>query len=84
MSWRNVSICHGETSASTVNTIHAQSTLSADYDTPSRLSFQTGVSPSKLNEEEGDVNTNEQQQQWSWYPPHTSLPEVHLLICHFV
>jgi len=59
---------HKKKSTSTVNTIHAQSTLPADYDTPSKLSFQTGLSSSKPNEkEEDDVNNNEQQ--WSWYPP---------------
>ena len=58
---------HKKKSTSTVNTIHAQSTLPADYDSPSKLSFQTGVSSSKLNEEEEDVSNNEQQ--WSWYPP---------------
>ena len=62
---------HKKKSTSTVNTIHAQSTLPADYDTPSKLSFQTGLSSSKPNiEKEDDVNNNEQlQQQWSWYPP---------------
>ena len=60
---------HKKKSTSTVNTIHAQSTLPADYDAPSNLSFQTGLSSSKSNEEEEDVNNNEQQQQWSWYPP---------------
>jgi len=52
---------HKKKSTSTVNTIHAQSTLPADYDSPSKLSFQTGLSSSK--------HSNDQQQQWSWYPP---------------
>lgn len=49
---------HKKKSRSTVNTIHAQTNLPSDYDTPTKLAFQTYKD-----------QIQKQQQQWNWYPP---------------
>ncbi|KAL7551393.1 hypothetical protein ACHAWF_017108, partial [Thalassiosira exigua] len=50
---------HKKKSRSTVGTIHDQSTFPSDYESPTRLAFQT---VSKGNDEN-------HTQQWSWNPP---------------
>jgi len=53
---------HKKKSKSNVNTIHAQTNLPSDFDSPRRLSFQTGVS-SKSDDNE------QPQQQYFWRSP---------------
>lgn len=55
---------HRKKSKSTVNTIHARTTLPSDHDSPEKLSFQT--TSTKIGDVEGILN---ETQQWSWYPP---------------
>jgi hypothetical protein len=54
---------HKKKSKSNVNTIHAQTNLPANFDSPRRLSFQTGVAPSKSDDNE------QPQQQYYWRSP---------------
>ena len=57
---------HKKKSKSTVDTIYAQTTLPSDYDSPSKLAFQTVASNS-----DKDNSNNKQtiQQEWAWHPP---------------
>lgn len=57
--YHGTSRMHEKKSKSTVNTVHAESTLPSDCDSPSKLSFQT-------NDQGG---RDHQTQKWSWYPP---------------
>lgn len=64
---------HKKKSRSTADTIYAQSTLPPDYDSPSKLAFQTTV----LNDDDDDdddnnnnaTNADPKTQQWTWQPP---------------
>lgn len=55
---------HRKKSSSTVDTIHANTKLPLDYDSPSRLAFQT----KKLSDDDDDDENNNDTpiQQWSW------------------
>src|SRR5210317_1688846 len=55
---------HRKKSSSTVDTIHANTKLPLDYDSPSRLAFQT----KKLSNDVDDENNDTPIQQWSWRP----------------
>lgn len=55
---------HKKKSSSTVDTIHANTKLPLDYDSPSRLAFQT----KKLSNHVDDDNNDTPTQQWSWRP----------------
>ena len=55
---------HRKKSGSTVDTIHANTKLPLDYDSPSRLAFQT----KKLSDDVHDENNDTPIQQWSWRP----------------
>ncbi|KAL7537891.1 hypothetical protein ACHAXR_011725 [Thalassiosira sp. AJA248-18] len=68
---------HEKKSKSTVNTIHARTTLPSNYDLPSKLAFQTTTVSNSNNSNDDDdddvIDTDNKnqttQQQWSWYPP---------------
>lgn len=60
---------HKKKSRSTIGTIHAQSALPYDFDSPSKLSFQMVSSVNGKEEEEEGNDNPPRRQQWSWYPP---------------
>ena len=55
---------HKKKVTSTVDTIHAKTNLPLDYDSPSKLAFQT----TKLSSDNNDGNDDTPIQQWSWRP----------------
>lgn len=66
---------HKKKSKSTIHTVYAQTTLPQEYDSPSKLAFQTFSSNDSKNVDNNDNthNTNNHQtrvqQEWSWNPP---------------
>ena len=60
---------HKKKVTSTVDTIHANTKLPLDYDSPSKLAFQTEkLLPSADNGNDDDNDNNSPIQQWSWRP----------------